>query len=108
MKKITAEFIHGAIDGLINARFRNKHGDIVYLITECDKCPHAENCENPAWSPAEFYIDDEIGTMLDVMGVENAVERMQCFESPSTDIYAICVAFMAEGTLHTHNFVTGR
>ena len=108
MKEITAEFVHGAIDGLIDARFRDENGDIAYLITECDKCPHAENCVNPDWDPAEFYIDDEISTMLDVMGVENEVECMKCFENPSTDIYAICVVFMAEGTFHTHNFVIGR
>ena len=108
MKEITAEFIHGAIEGLIDARFRNEHGDIVYLTIECDKCPHAENCENHDCEPAEFYIDNEISTMLDVMGVENEVECMKCFENPSTDIYAICVVFMAEGTFHTHNFVIGR
>ena len=106
MKNVTAEFIHGAIDGLIDARFRNKDGDIVYLVTECNKCPHAENCENPDWDPAEFYIDDEISTMLDVMGVDNEVERIYCYGDNTVDIYAICIVFMAEGTFHTHNFVT--
>ena len=107
MKNITAEFIHGAIDGLIDARFRNENGDIVYLTIECDKRPHAENCENHGCKPVEFCIENEISTMLNVMGVENEVESMKCFENPSTDIYAICVAFIAEGTLHTHNFVIG-
>lgn len=107
MKEITAKFIHGAIEGLIDARFRNEYGDIVSLTTECDKCPHAENCENHDCDPAEFRIENEISTMLDVMGVENEVESMKCFENPSTDIYAICVVFMAEGTFHTHNFVIG-
>lgn len=107
MKEITAEFIHGAIEGLIDARFRNEDGDIVYLTIECDKCPHAGNCENHDCDPVDFYIDNEISTMLDVMGVKNEVECMKCFENPSTDIYAICVVFMAEGTFHTHNFVIG-
>ena len=107
MKEITAEFVHGAIEGLIDARFRNEDGDIVRLTIECDECPHAENCENHDCNPVEFYIDNEISTMLDVMGVENEVECMKCFENPSTDIYAICVVFMAEGTFHTHNFVIG-
>lgn len=107
MGTVTAEFIHGAIEGLIDARFRNEHGDIVRLTIECDKCPHAENCENHDCEPVELYIDDEISTMLDVMGIENEVECMKCFENPSTDIYAVCVVFMAEGTFHTHNFVIG-
>lgn len=107
MKEITAEFVHGAIEGLINARFRDERGNAVYLISDCDECPHAENCENHDCEPNEFCIDDEISTMLDVMGVENKVERMKCFENSSTDIYVICVAFVAEGTLHTHNFVIG-
>jgi hypothetical protein len=95
MKEITAEFVHSAITDLINKRFRNEHGDIMRIT-----------CQDTGCQEETFYIENEIGTMLDVIGVDNEVEALLCFESPATDIYAICVVFMAEGTFHTHNFVT--
>lgn len=107
MKNITAEFVHGAIDGLIDARFRNEDGEILHYVSQCFKCPYDEvECKSSHCAGAEFRIDEEIGTMLDTMGVDNEVERIHCYGDNTVDIYAICIVFMAEGTFHTHNFVT--
>lgn len=104
--KITAEFVHGAIDGLIDKRFM-RDGIIVRGVSMCDKCPCPDECElHPECPGTYFHIEDEISTMLNGLGVDNEVEAMLCFENPAVSIYAICVTFMAEGTFHTHNFVT--
>ena len=101
MRTVTAEFIHGAIDGMIDKRFRNEDGDIVHIIHVVDPVDR-----NGVHQGKIFRIEDEIGAMLDAIGVDNKVEALLCFESPAADIYAICVTFMAEGIFHTHNFVT--
>lgn len=101
MRTVTAEFIHGAIDGMIDKRFRNEDGDIVHITHVVDPVDR-----NGVHQGKIFHIEDEIGAMLDAIGVDNEVEALLCFESPATDIYAICVTFMAEGTFHTHNFAT--
>ena len=85
--KITADFVEGAIAGVL-ARFDGG----------CDYCSGYEDEEGNY-----FEIEVEVKAMLDSLGIMNSVELVWAFDSPSCDIHVLCISYVIDGKLYTNN-----
>jgi hypothetical protein len=100
-KMITADFVFGAIDGLVS-RFDN--GDYI-VPSYCEDCFDEEDEEN---YEIEFEIDHEMEMMLNSLNIQYSVELVDAFDNPAIDVMVLCVAFVIDRELYTKNFVVER
>lgn len=101
---ITADFVFGAIDGLVS-RFDNGE----YIVPSyCENCFDEEDEEDEENYEIEFEIDREMETMLSGLNVQYNVELIDTFSNPAIDIMVLCIAFVVDGKLYTKNFIVER
>jgi hypothetical protein len=100
-RMITADFVFGAIDGLVS-RFDN--GDYI-VPSYCEDCFDEEDEEN---YEIEFEIDREMEMMLNGLNIQYSVELIDVFSNPAIDIMVLCIAFVVDGKLYTKNFTVER
>lgn len=98
---INAGFVHGAIDGLA-ARFENQEDYISRSYRDIEYDENGEPYE------IEYEIDNEIGFMLDGLGVQHEIEMVEAFSNPAVDIWVLCVSFIINKKLYMHNLIIER
>ena len=94
---ITAEFVFGAIDGLV-ARFKKNPLHIQRHFY------NVENEDGECWE-VHFYIENEIETMLDGLNIQNNVRLIDMYRAVDFDVYVLAIAFVINGELHTVDFI---
>ena len=98
---ITADFVNNAISKVVE---RFEDGDYVRrtyyeVVQEDDEVGPEE---------IDFFIEDEIDTLLTGLNVLHSVELVDAFENPGIDIWVVCVAFVVDGELCQYNLVVER
>lgn len=98
---ITVEFVNDAISKVVE---RFEDGDYVRrtyyeVVQEDDEVGPEE---------IDFFIEDEIDTLLTGLNVLHSVELVDAFENPGIDIWVVCVAFVVDGELCQYNLVVER
>ena len=98
---VTVEFVNDAISKVVE---RFEDGDYIRrtyyeVIQEDDEVGPEE---------IDFFIEDEIDTLLTGLNVLHSVELVDAFENPGTDIWVVCVAFVIDGELCQYNLVVER
>ena len=98
---ITVEFVNDAISKVVE---RFEDGDYVRrtyyeVVQEDDEVGPEE---------IDFFIEDEIDTLLTGLNVLHSVELVDAFENSGIDIWVVCVAFVVDGELCQYNLVVER
>ena len=98
---VTVEFVNDAISKVVE---RFEDGDYVRrtyyeVVQEDDEVGPEE---------IDFFIEDEIDTLLTGLNVLHSVELVDAFENPGIDIWVVCVAFVVDGELCQYNLVVER
>lgn len=98
---VTVEFVNDAISKVVE---RFEDGDYVRrtyyeVVQEDDEVGPEE---------IDFFIEDEIDTLLTGLNVLHSVELIDAFENPGIDIWVVCVAFVIDGELCQYNLVVER
>ena len=100
-KMITADFVNSAISKVVE---RFEDGDYVRrtyyeVVQEDDEVGPEE---------IDFFIEDEIDTLLTGFNILHSVELVRAFENTGIDIWVVCVAFVIDGELYQYNLVVER
>ena len=98
---ITADFVNDAISKVVE---RFEDGDYIRrtyyeAIQEGDEVGPEE---------IDFFIEDEIDTLLTGLNILHSVELVRAFENTGIDIWVACIAFVIDGELYQHNLVVER
>ena len=98
---ITANFVNDAISKVVE---RFEDGDYIRrtyyeVVQEDDEVGPEE---------IDFFIEDEIDTLLTGLNVLHSVELVDAFENSGIDIWVVCVAFVIDGELFQYNLVVER
>ena len=98
---VTVEFVNDAISKVVE---RFEDGDYIRrtyyeVVQEDDEVGPEE---------IDFFIEDEIDTLLTGLNVLHSVELVDAFENPGIDIWVVCVAFVIDGELCQYNLVVER
>lgn len=91
---ITADFVAGAIEGVLG-RFYNEE-------LERTEYFYAEEIEEEDIE-IEHHLEDEMGLMLDSLGIQNSIELVWVDEDNTRTCYALCIAYVIDGKLYTRN-----
>lgn len=92
--RVNADFVAGAVKGVLD-RFYNEE-------LERTEYFYAEEIEEEDIE-IEYYLEDEIGLMLDSLGIQNSVELVWVDEDNTRTCYALCIAYVIDGKLYTRN-----
>ena len=98
---VTIEFVNDAISKVVE---RFEDGDYIRrtyyeVVQEDDEVGPEE---------IDFFIEDEIDTLLTGLNVLHSVELVDAFGNPGIDIWVVCVAFVIDGELCQYNLVVER
>ena len=98
---ITADFVNNAISKVVERFEENDYIRRTYyeVIQEDDEVGPEE---------IDFFIEDEIDTLLTGLNILHSVELVRAFENTGIDIWVVCVAFVINGELYQHNLVVER
>ena len=98
---ITADFVNNAISKVVERFEENDYIRRTYyeVIQEDDEVGPEE---------IDFFIEDEIDTLLTGLNILHSVELVRAFENTGIDIWVVCVAFVIDGELYQHNLVVER
>jgi hypothetical protein len=95
---ITADFVNGAIDGMLKRFTKDDR------IQAFDFDVIEDDVENESYEIA-FNIRKEMKSMLDSLNIQSEVTLMWVDDDPSRTVYALCIAFVFDGKLYTRNEV---
>lgn len=95
---ITVDFVNNAISKVVE-RFEDGY----YIRRTYYEVVQEDDEVGP--EEIHFFIEDEIDTLLSGLGVNHAIELVDAFENPATDIWVVCVAFVIDGELCQYNLV---
>ena len=92
--RVNADFVAGAVEGVLD-RFYNEE-------LERTEYFYAEEIEEEDIE-IEHYLEDEMGLMLDSLGIQNSVERVWVDEDNTRTCYALCIAYVIDCKLYARN-----
>ena len=94
---ITADFVNGAIDGLVS-RFKRSQLHIRqhYYDVECEEGEPFE---------IHFYIEDEMDMMLTSLDVQFKIRLIDMYEATDIDVAVLVVSFIVDDELYIREFI---